>query len=140
MRKRILTPLSLAAVSFGLAAAQADDGNTTTPIWALASTLEAGTSTICGQRFEDTNATGIFYINPNVLQGPQAGQQNTGRTQDSGLAVTVNSAPNIGNSSSNATSSSYGLWYNTFGANYTGDFSLGYDVSCVLVLSLPPSN
>jgi hypothetical protein len=110
------------------AAGQSNDDNATTPVWALAQRLAGGESTICGKNFNDANATGIFYFNPNVLQGPQAGMQNTGRTQDSGLAVTVNVPPSIDNSSSNSTSSSYSLWYNTNGANYTGDFDLGYDV------------
>ncbi|SMR57254.1 unnamed protein product [Zymoseptoria tritici ST99CH_1E4] len=136
MKKRLFYSLKLVLASLRLAAGQTSNEDTTTPLWALASKLEAGSSTICGKKFEDANATGIFYINPNVLQGPQTGQQNTGRTQDSGLAVTVHSAPDIGNSSLNATSSSYGLWYNTFGANYSGDFSLGYDVCAILGFSL----
>lgn len=75
--------------------------------------------------------TGIYYINPNVLQGPQESQNNpSGKTLQSGLAVTIQSASGSSNTT-NSTSSSYGLWYNTNGANYSGNYALGYDVRCL---------
>lgn len=82
---------------------------------------------LCNSTFADFNATGVFAFNPNVLQGPQAGQNNTGRTQDSGIAVTIQTAPDTA-SPSNTTSSSYTLWWNTNGANYSENTVLGYDV------------
>lgn len=100
------------------------------PIWSLTTKIQAGSSNICNKTFADTNATGIFYINPDVLQGPQAGQpENTsGKTQRSGLAVTIHNVAKSTNSS-DTTSSDYGLWYSPNGANYSDDYTLGYDVS-----------
>ncbi|CZT18082.1 uncharacterized protein RCC_03921 [Ramularia collo-cygni] len=110
--------------------------NSSIPIWSLTTEVNAFSSNLCGATFEDTNATGITYINPNVLQGPQPGQENTsGKTLQSGLAVTIQDSSGSSNTS-NSTSSSYGLWYNTNGANYSGNFALGYDVCALIGFSL----
>ncbi|CAK3825760.1 Hypothetical predicted protein [Lecanosticta acicola] len=105
------------------------------PIWALADRIQGGSSNICNKTFADANATGMFNINPNVAQGPQSGQpdNHSGKTQDALVAVTID---NSGFSNTSNSSSSYSLWYNTNGANYSSDFALGYDVCVVAGLIL----
>lgn len=103
-------------------AQDSQDNQTAVPIWSQVSGSKFGTNNICNGTFADFNATGIFNFNPN-----KAGSNSLIR--DTGLAFTIQSAPNTTSDPSNATSSSWGLWWNTDGANLTNKFSLGYDVS-----------
>ncbi|EME87596.1 uncharacterized protein MYCFIDRAFT_212946 [Pseudocercospora fijiensis CIRAD86] len=111
------------------------DNGTAVPIWALSASIAGGKSTICNKTFADANGTGIINFNPNVAQGPQAGQPDnlSGSTLPSMFAVTV-ANPGFTNPSND--SSSYTLWYNTNGANYSNDYALGYDVCAIAGLSL----
>nr|POF22132.1 hypothetical protein CFP56_36219 [Quercus suber] len=95
---------------------------------------EYGPPALCGKTFADANATGIVYINPNVVQSPQSGQpdNDSGLTQNSAWALTIQNAYGATNAASEL-SASVGAWYDTNGANYADDIHLGYDV-CALAL------
>nr|POF25863.1 hypothetical protein CFP56_74948 [Quercus suber] len=95
---------------------------------------EYGPPALCGKTFADANATGIVYINPNVVQSPQSGQPDNGSglTQNSAWALTIQNAYGAPNAASEL-SASVGAWYDTNGANYADDIHLGYDV-CALAL------
>ncbi|KXT17723.1 hypothetical protein AC579_3602 [Pseudocercospora musae] len=130
--------LLLLAVWLTLVQAQSllkGENGTAVPIWALSTSIAGGKSTLCNKTFADANGTGVISFNPNVAQGPQAGQpeNRSGSTLASLFAVTV---ANPGFSNTSNDSSSYTLWYNTNGANYSDDYALGYDVCAIAGLSL----
>lgn len=143
----------LAATSLSFSHAQSllqGTNGSAVPVWGLSTKLQGGNSTICNQTFANANATGIFSFNPNVAQGPQAGQpdNHSGNTLDAYFAVTV---ANPGFNNTEQDSSSFTLWYNTNGANYSNvsikcasladhandvqDYALGYDVCAIAGLA-----
>ena len=120
MERKLSILLLLIAICLDWCRAQLEEGEdgTATPLWALSDRIQGGSSTVCNKTFADVNATGIFALNPNVAQGPQSGQpdNNSGSTLDSLVAVTI---ANPGFTNTSNSSSSYSLWFNTNGANYT---------------------
>lgn len=84
---------------------------------------------LCNKTFQDANATGVYSFKPGVVQGKQAGQPDN----DSGVALNASWALTI---SQNTTYSEVTMWYSTTGANYSDDFSLGYDVCLVWVQNI----
>ncbi|KAK4494648.1 hypothetical protein PRZ48_014004 [Zasmidium cellare] len=84
--------------------------------------MKAGHCPFVTQPGKFVDVTGIYYYNPHVDQGPQALQPDntSGETEDIGIAFTVTQFNN-----SRLQDAS---WLYVSGANYSDDFSLGYDV------------
>nr|POF06985.1 hypothetical protein CFP56_31609 [Quercus suber] len=104
------------------------------PVGQQISHYEYGPPALCGQTFADANATGVYYINPNIVQSPQSGQpdNHSGLTQNSAWALTIHNTYGTPDAASEL-SASVGAWYDPNGANYGDDVHLGYDV-CALAL------
>lgn len=116
--------------------AQSSNGSAI-PIWGLSTLIQGGTSPLCNGSLSSANGTGLYSFNPNVAQGPQAGQPDnfSGKTLASSLAVTLQN-PGFDSGNTSSYSSSYTLWYNTNGANYSDRYALGYDVCALVGFSL----